>query len=160
MAANVVPIQAHETLSLRALVMQAQSILAGPARLHKVILDKECLDGAHLWWLQQHGLPLVVASTDHRTVTVDAQAQAAAGEGMPLGRRAHPVYHGQGKTAPREQLETEVVVIVAWPPMTSTGRPSMDATTSAGTPNPTSSMPWWSARVTGEIRAQGAHASF
>jgi hypothetical protein len=46
-------------------------------------------------------------------VTVDAQAQAAAGEGITIGRRVHTVRHGQGKTAWSERLETEVVGIVA-----------------------------------------------
>ena len=44
-------------------------------------------------------------------VTVDAQAQAAAGEGITVGRRVHTVRHGQGKTAWTERLETEVVGI-------------------------------------------------
>jgi len=44
-------------------------------------------------------------------VTVDAQAQAAAGEGVTVGRRAHTVRHGQGRTAWSERLETEVVGI-------------------------------------------------
>ena len=44
-------------------------------------------------------------------VTVDAQAQAAAGEGVTVGRRAHTVRHGQGRTAWTERLETEVVGI-------------------------------------------------
>jgi len=38
-------------------------------------------------------------------VTVDAQAQAAAGEGITIGRRAHTVRHGQGQTASTERLE-------------------------------------------------------
>jgi hypothetical protein len=40
LAAKVVPIQEHETLSLRALVTQARTNLAGYARLHKVLFDK------------------------------------------------------------------------------------------------------------------------
>jgi len=44
-------------------------------------------------------------------VTVDAQAQAAAGEDLTLGRRVHTVRHGQGKAAYTERLETEVVGI-------------------------------------------------
>jgi hypothetical protein len=42
-------------------------------------------------------------------VTIDAQAQASAGEGVTIGRRAHTVRHGQGKTAWTERLDTEVV---------------------------------------------------
>ena len=44
-------------------------------------------------------------------VTVDARAQAAAGEGVAIGRRAHTVRHGQGNTAYTERLETEVLGI-------------------------------------------------
>src|SRR5512132_833034 len=112
LAATVVPIQAHETLSLRALVTQARTNLAGHARLHKVVFDRGFLDGPDLWWLDQRGLLFVVPAKTNMAVTVDAQAQAAAGEGITLGRRVHTVRHGQGKTARSERLETEVVGIV------------------------------------------------
>jgi Transposase DDE domain len=111
LAAKVVPIQEHETLSLRALVTQARTNLAGHACLHKVVFDKGFLDGVDLWWLQQHGLLFVVPAKENMAVTVDAQAQAAAGEGITVGRRVHTVRHGQGKTACTERLETEVVGI-------------------------------------------------
>jgi hypothetical protein len=113
LAAQVVPIQAHETLSLRALVTQARTNLAGYARLHKVVFDKGFLDGVDLWWLQQHGILFVVPAKSNMAVTVDAQAQAAAGEGITMGCRVHTVRHGQGKTAWSERLETEVVGIAA-----------------------------------------------
>jgi hypothetical protein len=45
-------------------------------------------------------------------VTVDAQAQAATGESVAVGRRVHPVRHGQGHTAWTERQETEVAGIV------------------------------------------------
>jgi hypothetical protein len=45
LAATVVPIQEHETLSLQALVTQARTNLAGHARLHKVVFDRGFLDG-------------------------------------------------------------------------------------------------------------------
>lgn len=111
LAAQVVPIQEHETLSLRALVTQARTNLAGPVRLHKVVFDKGFLDGADLWWLAQHGILFVVPAKDNMAVTLDAQAQAAAGEGITVGRRVHTVRHGQGKTAWTERRETEVVGI-------------------------------------------------
>jgi hypothetical protein len=111
LAAKVVPIQEHETLSLRALVTQARTNLAGYAHLHKVVFDKGFLDGVDLWWLAQRGILFVVPAKDNMAVTVDAQAQAAAGEGITVGRRAHTVRHGQGKTAWNERLETEVVGI-------------------------------------------------
>jgi hypothetical protein len=61
LAATVVPIKEHETLSLRALVTQARTNLAGHARLHKVVSDKGFLDGGicggsssigSSWWSQ------------------------------------------------------------------------------------------------------------
>jgi Transposase DDE domain len=111
LAVKVVPIQAHETLLLRALVTQARTNLAGDARLHKVVFDKGFLDGTDLWWLDQRGITFVVPAKANLAVTADAQAQAAAGEGITVGRRTHTVRHGHGKTAWTERLETEVVGI-------------------------------------------------
>jgi hypothetical protein len=111
LAMKVVPIQEHEVLSMRALVTQARTNLAGHARLHKVVFDRGFLDGVDLWWLDQRGITFVVPAKDNMAATVDARAQAAAGEGIAIGRRAHTVRHGQGKTAWTERLETEVVGI-------------------------------------------------
>jgi hypothetical protein len=111
LAAKVVPIQEHETLCLRALVTQARTNWCGKARRHKVVFDRGFLDGAELWWLDQHGMTFVVPATTTMAVTVDARAQAAAGEGIAVGRRVHTVRHGQGRTASTERLETEVVGI-------------------------------------------------
>jgi Transposase DDE domain len=111
LAGQVVPINEHEVLSMRALVTQARTNLAGAARLHTVVLDRGFLDGPDRWWLDQHGILLVVPAKDNMAATVDAQAQAAVGEGVTVGRRAHTVRHGQGKTACTERLETEVVGI-------------------------------------------------
>jgi hypothetical protein len=111
LAVTVVPIHEHEVLSMRALVTQARTNLAGSARLHKVVFDKGFLDGADLWWLDQHGITFVVPAKDNMAVTVDARAQAAAGEGITHGRRVHTIRHGQGKAAWTERVETEVVGI-------------------------------------------------
>jgi hypothetical protein len=111
LAVTVVPIQEHEVLSMRALVTQARTNLAGHARLHKVVFDRGFLDGVDLWWLDQRGITFVVPAKDNMAATVDARAQAAAGEGIAIGRRAHTVRYGQGKTAWTERLETEVVGI-------------------------------------------------
>lgn len=108
-AGQVVPIHEHEVLSRRALVTQARPHLAGSARRHKVVLDRGVWDGPELWWLDQHGILLVVPAQDNMAATVDAPAQAAAGEGVTVGRRAHTVRPGQGKTAWTERLETEGV---------------------------------------------------
>jgi hypothetical protein len=43
------------------------------------------------------------------TVTADARALAAAGDGMTVGRRGHTSHHGQGREAWSERRETEVV---------------------------------------------------
>jgi hypothetical protein len=105
-AATVVPIQGHETLALRALVTQAWTNLASHARLHKVVFDQGFWDGVDLWWLQQQRIFFVVPAKEHMAVTVDAQAQAAAGEGVTVGRRVHTVRHGQGRAARTERLVT------------------------------------------------------
>jgi Transposase DDE domain len=111
LAVKVVPIHEHEVLSMRALVAQARTNLAGAARLHKVVFARGFWDGVDLWWLDQQGITFVVPAKDNMAVTVEARAQAAAGEGITVGRRVHTVRHGQGTTARRERQETEVVGI-------------------------------------------------
>ncbi len=69
LAAKVGPIQEHETLSLRALVTQARTNLAGYVRLQKVVFAKGFLDGVDLWWLAQHGLFFVVPAKDNMAGT-------------------------------------------------------------------------------------------
>lgn len=114
LAAKVVPIQGHETLLLRALVTQARTTLAGDARRHKVVFDTGVWDGTDLWWLDQRGITVVVPAQAKMAGTAEAQAQAAAGEGITAGRRAHTVRHGHGKTAWTARLETEVVGRTGW----------------------------------------------
>jgi hypothetical protein len=111
LAITVVPSHAPEVLAMRALVTQARTNLAGFARLHKLVFDRGVLDGADLWWLDQHGITFVVPAKENMAVTVDARAQAAAGEGVTVGHRVHTVRHGQGQTAWSERRETEVVGI-------------------------------------------------
>jgi Transposase DDE domain len=111
LAVKVGQIQEHETHWTRALVTQARANLAGHARLHTVVFDRGFLDGTDLWWLDQQGLSFVVPAKTNMAVTADARAQAAAGEEVTVGRRAHTGRHGQGKTARTERLETEVVGI-------------------------------------------------
>ena len=111
LAVQVGQIQEHETHWTRALVTQARAHRAGHARLQTVVCERGLLDGTDLWWLDQQGWSLVVPAKTHRAVTAEARAQAAAGEEVTVGRRAHTVRHGQGKTARTERLETEVVGI-------------------------------------------------
>ena len=111
LAVKVGQIQEHEALWTRALVTQARLNLQGSARLHKVVFDKGFLDGTTLWWLDQQEITFVVPAKTNMAVTADARAQAAADEGLTVGRRVHTVRHGQGKTARTERLETEVVGI-------------------------------------------------
>jgi hypothetical protein len=111
LAVKVGEIHEHETHWTRALVTQARANLAGAARLHKVVFDRGFLDGTDLWWLDQQGILFVVPAKANMAVTADARAQAAAGEGLTLGRRVHTVRHGQGKTAWTERQETDVVGI-------------------------------------------------
>jgi hypothetical protein len=99
-ARKVVPIQAHEVLSMRALVAQAQTNLAGHARSHKVVFDRGFWDGAARWWLDQHRTVFVVPAKNNMAGTVDAQAQAAAGEGVTSGVGCIPC--GMGGLKPRE----------------------------------------------------------
>jgi hypothetical protein len=107
-AAKVVQIQDHEATVTRALVTQARANLADHVRLRRVRFDRGFLDGAALWWLAQQGLGCVVPAQDHRAVTADARALAAAGGGV-VARRAHPVAHGQGQQGWTARLETAVV---------------------------------------------------
>lgn len=137
---TVIPIQEHEVLSMRALVTQARTNLAGHARLHKVVFDRGFLDGVDLWWLDQRGIAFVVPAKDNMAATVDARAQAAAGEGIAIGRRAHTVRHGQGKTAWTERLETEVVGITELTTYDQYGIQSMDVPITAAIFSPTRSM--------------------
>jgi Transposase DDE domain len=111
LAVKVGQIQEHERHWTRALVTQARMNLTGAARLHKVVFDRGFLDGTDLWWLDQQGIRFVVPAKANMAVTADARAQAAAGEGLTVGRRVHTVRHGQGKTAWTERQETEVVGI-------------------------------------------------
>jgi hypothetical protein len=111
LAVKVGTIEEQESHWRRALITQARMNLTGAARLHQVVVDRGFWDGTDLWWLDQHDFLCVVPAKDHRAVTVEARAQAAAGEGVTVGRRVHSVRHGQGKTARTARLETEVVGI-------------------------------------------------
>jgi hypothetical protein len=160
LAAKVVPIQEHETLSLRALVTQARTHVASHARLHKVVFDKGFWDGVELWWLAQHGLLFVVPAKGNMAVTVDAQAPAAAGEGVTVGRRVHTVRHGQGKTAWTERRETEVVGIVGLTTYDQYGTPEHGRHHNRRDFQPPPSTPWWSASGMDGTMAPGAQRCF
>jgi hypothetical protein len=108
-AATVVPIQEPATLGRRALVTQARTNRAGHARRHTGVFARGGWAGVARWWLPQPGLRLVGPAQDHMAVRVEAQAQAAAGEDVPSGRRVPRVRHGQGKTAGTERVATAVV---------------------------------------------------
>ncbi|HEX9872301.1 MAG TPA: hypothetical protein VGC99_27630 [Candidatus Tectomicrobia bacterium] len=95
LAVTVAPIQEHEALWTRALVTQGRAHLGEYARLHTVIFAKGFLAGTEPWWLQLHGIVLVVPANAHMAVTEAAQAQAAAGEGSTVGRWMHTVRHEQ-----------------------------------------------------------------
>jgi hypothetical protein len=123
LAVTVGPIDEHETYWTRALVTQARSHLAGYARLHKVVFDQGLLDGTELWWLDQHGITVVVPAKANMAVTADARAQAAAQEDITMGRRVHTVRHGQGRGARTAQLETAVVGITGLPTSDQYGTP-------------------------------------
>jgi hypothetical protein len=109
LAGQVGPIHAPAVRSRRALVTQARTQLAGSARLHTGVVEKGVWDGPDRWWRDQHGIRLGGPATDSRAVTVEAQAPAAAGEGVAVGRRVPTVRPGQGTTAWAERLETDGV---------------------------------------------------
>jgi hypothetical protein len=109
LAVKVGQIQEHKALWARALVTPARLNLAGDARLHKVVIAQGFLDGPTSWWLDPQGLHCVVCAKTNMAVTVDARAQAVAGEDLTVGRRVYTVRHGQGQPARAERLETEVV---------------------------------------------------
>jgi hypothetical protein len=94
MAVKVVKRHDHEVLWRRALVLQAQATLAGATRLDQLSFARGVLAGRDRWWLDQRGITWGVPATDNLAVTVDARAQAAAGEVVTLGRRVHTVRHG------------------------------------------------------------------
>jgi hypothetical protein len=95
LAVKVGRMQEHETHWTRALITQARANLVGHTRLHKIVFDKGFLAGTELWWLGQPGLRFVVPAKTNPAVTVDARAQATAGEGMTVGCRVHTVRHGR-----------------------------------------------------------------
>jgi hypothetical protein len=91
--------------------IHVQRPVRAPVMIVKVVFDRGFLDGVDLWWLDQHGMTFVVPAKDHRAVTADARAQAAAGEDITVGCRGHTIRPGQGRVAWTERLETEVVGI-------------------------------------------------
>jgi hypothetical protein len=107
---EVVQIQVHETLFLRALVTQTRANVAGYARLHTVV-DKGFLAVTGLWSPDRHGTTFAVPAKDSMAVVDGARSQAAAGEKLTVGHRVHTVRYGQSKTAWAERLEIGVVGI-------------------------------------------------
>jgi hypothetical protein len=121
LALQIAPIQAPETLVLRALGAQARTPLGGDTRRHKGVFDRGCWEGAALGWLDQHGLLVVVPAKATMAVTAEARAQAAAGPEITRARRGHTVRHGQGTRASTERLATEVVGLTGLTPYDQSG---------------------------------------
>jgi hypothetical protein len=109
LAVTVGKLEAPASPWRRALRTQARMHLAGAARRRQVVCERGVVDGTDRGWLDQHDLLVVVPATDHLAVPVDARAQAAAGDGITVGRRGQTGRHGQGQTAWTERLETAVV---------------------------------------------------
>jgi hypothetical protein len=74
-----------------------------------VIVDSGVLDGTDRSWRDHHGRCGVVPATATMAVIVDVRVQAAAGEGMTLGRRVRVGPQGQGRVAETQRLESEGV---------------------------------------------------
>jgi hypothetical protein len=98
-AGKVGPRQAPEALWPRAVVPPRQAQLAGPARRHQGVCERGGWAGTERWWLDRHGVAVGVPAQAHMAVPAEARALAAAGEGVPLGHRAHTVRRGQGPEA-------------------------------------------------------------
>jgi hypothetical protein len=109
LAVKVLQIHEHEGLWARASVTQTRTKLAGAARLHKVVLEKGCLDGTDLWWLAQQGIAIIVPAQAHRAMTADAAAQSTAEVTITAGRRMHTVCLGGGGRAWTEHLKTQLM---------------------------------------------------
>jgi hypothetical protein len=124
LVARGVAVHEPEVRSRRALVTQTRTALTGDGRLRQVVFAQWRWDGGDRWWLAQHALRIVVPAPDNMAVTVAAQTQAAAGEGVTIGRRVHTRCYGQDRTAGTEWLATEVVDI--------TGRTTNDQEGSLG----------------------------
>jgi hypothetical protein len=124
LAATVVPSQEPEGLARRALVAQAQTTLAGQARLDTRVFDRGFWEGTERWWLDQHGRLVVGSAKEQMGVTTDARAPAAAGDELTSERRAHTVRHGQGKAAWSERLETAGVGLTGLTPDDQFGPPA------------------------------------
>jgi hypothetical protein len=92
-----------------ALVTQVRAHLAGDTHLPIVIVDYGVLDGTNRAWRDHHGCCGVVPATAIMAVTVDAQVQAAAGEGRIPDRRVRTGPYGQGRVAETQRLEPEGV---------------------------------------------------
>jgi hypothetical protein len=63
--------------------------------------------------MNQQETIFVVPAKTNMAVTAGARAQAAADEGLTIGRRVNTLRHGQGRTARTERLETEVVGVTS-----------------------------------------------
>jgi len=70
-------------------------------------------EGTTLWWLDQQEITFVVPANTNMAVTADARAQAAADEGLRVGRRVNTVRPGQGRTARTKHLEIAVVGVTS-----------------------------------------------
>jgi hypothetical protein len=105
-AVTVVPRQAHDGRCLRALGPPARAHLEGSARRSTGVVARGWRAGTEVGGLDQHGSTGVVPAPEALAVSADARALAAASDGLPVGRRAHPGRPGQGREAWRARLET------------------------------------------------------
>jgi hypothetical protein len=106
LAMKVVKIQAYEGEWLLPLVAQAQTNLAGYARITTVVIDRGYLDGEDLWALDQQGLTFVVVSKAGMAIPEDALGAART---APAVERSRVVPHGHGRTASTETTVTALV---------------------------------------------------
>jgi hypothetical protein len=86
----------------------ARTQLASPVGRPTVGGERGVGDSTARGWLALPGRRVVVPAQDQRAVTVDARAQAVAGEELRLGHQADTGCHGHGSTAGSARLEPVV----------------------------------------------------
>lgn len=120
LAVQVVPIQESEGSWLLPLLEQAQANLGTHAQIETIVIDRDSLDGADLWQVDQKGIRFVIVGKSKRAGVADAQ-------GIAITERARVrervVKHGHGKTAREERVRTELVGIEALSSSDSSGDP-------------------------------------
>lgn len=115
LAAKLVRIEEHGSKYLRELILQADENLGKYSNIIEVMMDREYLAGAELWWLNKQGYLFVVPARSDMAVTQDARSLALRvlkdGCGGYIEERVEKVKRGYGKQEYIEEIRTKVVGI-------------------------------------------------